>query len=160
MTRQNLVYQTLAGVKTRFKNENISTLVTTEGDKGDDARQFIADIDARVEAWSLFNDGKIPNDTDFKQILLDAATDEVFYDDAGGDSVYPASFISEDERDKSYILDDDKNKLMMGDIEQDMRDSIVADMRANGEKVSEKAIRDNFEIIKASQLNLNIDVEL
>ena len=99
-------------------------------------------------------------DDDFRKVLSNAATDKVFYDDKGQDSVYPASFISADERDKAYILDDDNNELKMGDIEQDMRDSIVADMRANGETVSEKAIRDRFEIIKASQINLKVDFNL
>ena len=163
MSRQNLVYQTLAGldlVSNDFNKDNISSLVTESGDDGDNVRGFIADVDDRVQAWADSNPGKIMTDDDFRKVLSNAATDKVFYDDKGQDSVYPASFISADERDKAYILDDDNNKLKMGDIEQDMRDSIVADMRANGETVSEKAIRDRFEIIKASQINLKVDFNL
>ena len=163
MSRQNLVYQTLAGldlVSNDFNKDNISSLVTESGDDGDNVRGFIADVDDRVQAWADSNPGKIMTDDDFRKVLSNAATDKVFYDDKGQDSVYPASFISADERDKAYILDDDNNKLKMGDIEQDMRDSIVADMRANGEKVSEKGIRDRFEIIKASQINLKVDFNL
>lgn len=161
MTRQNLVYQAIAGFDTnndRFNNENISTLATKEGDKGDDVRGFIADVDDRVQAWSLANPGKVMTDNDFKQVLSDAVSDRVYYDDAWTDSIYPASMISPSERDKAYILDDDDNKLMLGDIEQDMRDTIIADMRANGETVTEKAIRDRFEIIKANQFNMQINV--
>ena len=163
MSRQNLVYQTLAGldlVSNDFNKDNISSLVTESGDDGDNVRGFIADVDDRVQAWADSNPGKIMTDDDFRKVLSNAATDKVFYDDKGQDSVYPASFISADERDDAYILDDDNNKLKMGDIEQDMRDSIVADMRANGETVSEKAIRDRFEIIKASQINLKVDFNL
>ena len=163
MSRQNLVYQTLAGldlVSNDFNKDNISSLVTESGDDGDNVRGFIADVDDRVQAWADSNPGKIMTDDDFRKVLSNAATDKVFYDDKGQDSVYPASFISADERDNAYILDDDNNKLKMGDIEQDMRDSIVADMRANGETVSEKAIRDRFEIIKASQINLKVDFNL
>jgi len=74
----------------------------------------------------------------------------VYYDDWGSDTPMPASFISPDERDNAYILGDDYEKLMMDEIPQYIRDSIIFNMRQNNEVVSERAIRDRFEIYKAS----------
>lgn len=152
LSREKLMYQTLAGLPgKRFKGETISTLVTKDNALGDDVRGFVTDIDDRVRQWTNSNPGKEMTDDDFKQILSNAASDKVYYDDWGRDSEIPASFISPNERSKAYILGDDYEELRMDEIPQDMRDSIIFNMRQNNEVVSEKAIRDNFEIIKASQ---------
>jgi len=151
ISREKLMYQTLAGLPgNRFNNENISTLITKEGKKGDDVRGFVTDIDNRVRQWTNSNPGKDMTDDDFKQILVNAASDKVYYDDWGSDTPMPASFISPDERDNAYILGDDYEKLMMDEIPQYIRDSIIFNMRQNNEVVSERAIRDRFEIYKAS----------
>ena len=152
LSREKLMYQTLAGLPgTRFKDENMTTLVTKDNALGDDVRGFVADIDDRVRQWTNSNPGKEMTDEDFKKILSNAATDKVYYDDWGSDTPMPASFISPDERDSAYILGDDYEKLMMDDISQEMRDSIIFNMRQANEVVSEKAIRDRFEIIQATQ---------
>jgi hypothetical protein len=151
ISREKLMYQTLAGLPgNRFNNENISTLITKEGKKGDDVRGFVTDIDNRVRQWTNSNPGKDMTDDDFKQILVNAASDKVYYDDWGSDTPMPASFISPDERDNAYILGDDYEKLMMDEIPQYIRESIIFNMRQNNEVVSERAIRDRFEIYKAS----------
>ena len=152
LSREKLMYQTLAGLPgQRFKDENMTTLVTKDNALGDDVRGFVADIDDRVRQWTNSNPGKEMTDEDFKKILSNAATDKVYYDDWGSDTPMPASFISPDERDSAYILGDDYEKLMMDDISQEMRDSIIFNMRQANEVVSEKAIRDRFEIIQATQ---------
>ena len=161
LSREKLMYLTLAGLKgDRFENETITTLVTKEGKKGDDIRGFVADIDARVQTWTNNNPGKVMTDDDYKQILVNAASDKVYYEEWGADSVYPASFISAEEREKAYILGVDDEKLMMDEIPQDMRNEIITNMRNAKETVTEKGIRDRFEIIKASQLNLNLNVNI
>lgn len=153
LSREKLMYQTLAGLPgQRFKDENMTTLVTKDNALGDDVRGFVADIDDRVRQWTNSNPGKEMTDDDFKKILSNAATDKVYYDNwIYSDTPMPASFISVDERENAYILGDDYEKLMMDDISQEMRDSIIFNMRQANEVVSEKAIRDRFEIIQATQ---------
>ena len=155
LSREKLMYQTLAGLPgQRFKNETMTTLVTKDNALGDDVRGFVADVDDRVRQWTNSNPGKEMTDDDFKQILSNAASDKVYYDNLNPftkDVEIPASFISADERSKAYILGDDYEELRMDEIPQDMRDSIIFNMRQNNEVVSEKAIRDRFEIIKTNQ---------
>lgn len=154
-SRQQLVYQALAGVEDRFsKGDNISTIATQQSAAGKDARQFIAEVDSRVQLWSDSNDGKTPNDQQFKQILLEITTDVIFFDDRMEDSIYPASFIDASEMEDAYVKFGGK-EYYMSDISKYQRDEIKKWLRENNKPVTEREVQARVIWLENERLKAN-----
>jgi len=168
VTRRNLVYQTLAGLtrndkggqvnRVFAKSINITTLSTESSEAGDNVRGFIKEVDRRVESWSLQNGGKEPTDAEFNQILSDVAMDKVFYDE-GWNGAYPASFIDEDEREDAYIRQGGE-EVNLDIVPMLARQTIIEEMEAAGQTVTERAIIENYQAFIAGRLDLSINVEM
>ena len=164
VTRRNLVYQTLAGLQKNDKDRvftkkmNITTLSTESSDKGDDVRGFITEVDRRVESFSIQNGGREPTDAEFNQILSDVAMDKVFYDE-GPNGAYPASFIDVDEREDAYIRQGGE-EINLDIVPMLARQTIIEEMEAAGQTVTEKAIIENYQAFKANQFDLSINLEM
>ena len=163
VTRRNLVYQTIAGLKSGDdrlfgKNINITTLSTESSEAGDNVRGFIKEVDRRVESWSLQNGGREPTDAEFNQILSDVAMDKVFYDE-GDNGAYPASFIDVDEREDAYIRQEGE-EVNLDIVPMDARQIIIGEMEAAGQTVTERAIIENYQAFIAGRLDLSINVEM
>ena len=164
VTRRNLVYQTLAGLQRNEndrvfkKNINITTLSTESSDAGDDVRGFITEVDRRVESFSIQNGGREPTDAEFNQILSDVAMDKVFYD-KGPNGAYPSSFIDVDEREDAYIRQGGE-EINLDIVPMLARQSIIEEMEAAGQTVTEKAIIENYQAFIAQRLDLSINVEM
>ena len=164
ITRQNTVYSTLAGLKRKgesfifSKKDKMSTLITEASDDGDNVRGFVREVNERVQAWSDQHEGRTPNDDEFNQILLNVASDVVFYD-VGPNGLYPASFIEGEEREDAYVRIEGE-EYTLDIVPAGIRDQIIADMRENKETVSEKEIIIRYLDWKSKRLDLKLNVEL
>ena len=139
----------------------MSTLITEASEDGDDVRGFVNEVNDRVQAWSDQHEGRAPNDDEFNQILSNVAMDQVFYDKGvrHSEGLYPASFIEGEEREDAFVRIEGE-EVTLDTVPAHIRDQLIADMRAKGEKVSEKEIIVRYLDWKSGRLDLTINIEL
>jgi hypothetical protein len=166
-TRREMVFTALDGLTTGQSSwwgggsqagisGDAKDLIIKEGEQGDNVRGFVDEIDRRVQAWSDENDGKPVSDQQFKIILSDVVSDKVFYDDAGGNSQLPASFISDDERSKAYVKIGGEQVYLN---ENTVRDDLIIKMKEQNIPITEQKIMQLYTEWKAGELDLSITGE-